>query len=100
MVSDMAKRKQKDPNEFPLWAEFLFREETAIKKAVFILEPSGQTVEIGIFPNHVSAGMLGAYLRRDEAGQIITGTVVKTEDPSGLTWYQASQQIWLGKSLN
>jgi hypothetical protein len=93
----MAKRNQ---FEFPAWAEWLFENETAIKKAVFTLEPSSGTVEIGIFPDNVFGGTLGAYLRRDEAGKTITGTVAKLKEPSGLAWHRTIQQSFLGKSLN
>ena len=84
----MPRLKQKnDPFDFPLWAEQLFTEETAIKRAKFILAGGG-TFEIGIFCNTALDCTSGATLIRNMQGKVIKGTVCKTNDPTGLEWYQ------------
>jgi len=97
----MTKRKQQDSFEFPaVYVEYLFEEVTAIKKAVFTCEPDRVTVQIGIFRDPVMGVTVGAYLERDEAGEIIKSTLVRTEEPDGLAWYQSMQQSFLWQSLN
>jgi hypothetical protein len=84
----MGKQKPKDPSGNPEWAEFLLTEVTAIKKARFLLSDGG-TVEIGIFHAPDGNYTMGAYLRRDENGEVHSGTVCKTQDASGLEWYRS-----------
>jgi hypothetical protein len=101
----MKKKRVKDAREkefsFPVWAEFLITKVTAIKKATYILKPSGSVVDIGIFQLPIEDYRLGAFLHRDADGNVCSGTVCKfkEKDPSGEEWFQGIQRSFLGSSL-
>jgi len=95
----MRKKRSNDTFEedfsFPEWAEILITKETPIKKATYILSDGG-IVDVGIIQSPVGGYRLGAYLRRDAAGNVLDGTVCKFKEPSGETWFRSFRQGFVG----
>jgi hypothetical protein len=99
MKKKRAEKINAEDFSFRVWAEILITKETPIKKATYILSDGG-IVDVGIIQSPVGGYRLGAYLRRDAAGNVLDGTVCKFKEPSGETWFRSFQQGFVGKFLN